>query len=191
MALRNASTAYAGASLSNLSLDDSSRWVLNSMGGTQNEAHISGLLLNKGSIAFERDRLPSLLRAAPSFSSFSKLTTHDLDGNGTFYMGVDIARDQADSLIVTGTATGSHSLYVTNSGAEPTRERMQSHLVEAANGDAQFSLGNRGGFVEAAFTSMSCPTKRRGIQARAGTSSGPPLLQLIRLSIPSFRLSTL
>lgn len=111
--------AYAGASLSNLSLDDSSRWVLNSMGGTQNEAHISGLLLNKGSIAFERDRLPSLLRAAPSFSSFSKLTTHDLDGNGTFYMGVDIARDQADSLIVTGTATGSHSLYVTNSGAEP------------------------------------------------------------------------
>ena len=133
MALRNASTAYAGASLSNLSLDDSSRWVLNSMGGTQNEAHISGLLL----------------RAAPSFSSFSKLTTHDLDGNGTFYMGVDIARDQADSLIVTGTATGSHSLYVTNSGAEPTRERMQSHLVEAANGDAQFSLGNRGGFVEA------------------------------------------
>lgn len=149
MALRNASTAYAGASLSNLSLDDSSRWVLNSMGGTQNEAHISGLLLNKGSIAFERDRLPSLLRAAPSFSSFSKLTTHDLDGNGTFYMGVDIARDQADSLIVTGTATGSHSLYVTNSGAEPTRERMQSHLVEAANGDAQFSLGNRGGFVEA------------------------------------------
>ncbi|WP_279137515.1 autotransporter outer membrane beta-barrel domain-containing protein [Bilophila wadsworthia] len=149
MALRNASTAYAGASLSNLSLDDSSRWILNSMGGTQNEAHISGILLNKGSIAFERDRLPSLLRAAPSFSSFSKLTTHDLDGNGTFYMGVDIARDQADSLIVTGTATGSHSLYVTNSGAEPTRERMQSHLVEAANGDAQFSLGNRGGFVEA------------------------------------------
>ncbi|WP_308776208.1 autotransporter outer membrane beta-barrel domain-containing protein [uncultured Bilophila sp.] len=149
MVLRNASTAYAGAALTNLSLDDSSRWILNSRGGTQNEANISGLLLNEGSIAFERDRLPSLLRAAPSFSSFSRLTTRDLDGNGAFYMGVDIADDQADSLIVTGSATGAHALYVTNSGAEPTRERMQSHLVEAANGDARFSLGNQGGYVEA------------------------------------------
>lgn len=149
MTLRNGSTAYAGASLSNLSLDGSSGWILNSMGGTQNEANISGLLLNKGSIAFERDRLPSRFRAAPSFSSFSKLTVHDLDGNGAFYMGVDIAEDQADSLIVTDNATGAHSLYVTHSGAEPTRERMQSHLVEAANGNAQFSLGNSGGYVEA------------------------------------------
>ena len=68
---------------------------------------------------------------------------------------------------------------------------MQSHLVEAANGDAQFSLGNRGGFVEAGLYLYELSHEAQGDSGTAGTSSGPPLLQLIRLSIPSFRLSTL
>lgn len=149
MRLTNASTAYAGAAFDNLSLDASSRWVLNSAGGTRNEATIAGLLDNDGGFAFERDRLPSLSRSVPSFSSFSKVTVRDLSGNGAFYMGVDVAEDKADSLIVTGNATGTHALYVTNSGAEPTRERMNAYLVKTGGGDAQFALGNAGAHVEA------------------------------------------
>ncbi len=69
------------------------------------------------------------------------LTASTLSGeNGIFRMQVDIADDLADQLHVLGEASGNHQLAVSNTGAEPTRESMNTYLVRQEQGSATFSL---------------------------------------------------
>lgn len=69
------------------------------------------------------------------------LTASTLSGeNGIFRMQVDIADDLADQLHVLGEASGNHQLAVSNTGAEPTSESMNTYLVRQKQGSATFSL---------------------------------------------------
>lgn len=80
---------------------------------------------------------------------YNRLVVDDtLSGSGTFLVKTDIQADEADQLEIDGTATGEHTLTVTNSGETPTRMAMETWLVRALAGDATFSLGNPGGVVE-------------------------------------------
>lgn len=72
------------------------------------------------------------------------LTVNTLEGNGNFYMNTEVASRKGDFLNVTGNASGSHKVFVKDTGVSPTEEHRLL-LVKAANGDATFSLGNRGG----------------------------------------------
>ncbi len=72
---------------------------------------------------------------------FYQLNVGTLEGNGTFAMNVDFALNLHDTLNVTGSATGDHSLLVSSSGRDPlTPEEVT--LVKTAAGDAKFSLAN-------------------------------------------------
>jgi len=74
-------------------------------------------------------------------NEFYQLNVGTLAGNGTFVMDVDYTSNQHDALNVTGTATGSHNLLVTGSGADPV-SAQQLNLVRIGAGDATFSLLN-------------------------------------------------
>lgn len=71
--------------------------------------------------------------------AFYRLSLGELSGNGTFVIDADFALNQVDFLEVTGTATGSHSLLVGATGAEPV-DPGSLHVVHVNQGDAQFSV---------------------------------------------------
>lgn len=109
--------------VSGLSINNQARWNM------VEDSQVGSLALNGGSIRFgEPDQ-------------YQRLTVGTLAGNGTFLMDSDFSTGQTDFLDITGTATGSHSLLVGSSGADPSVEN-QLHVVHAAAGDAQFSLLN-------------------------------------------------
>ncbi|SER48939.1 outer membrane autotransporter barrel domain-containing protein [Pseudomonas sp. NFACC02] len=70
---------------------------------------------------------------------FYQLNVANLSGNGTFIMDVDFATNQHDTLNVTGTATGSHTLLIAGSGVDPVSPQ-QLTVVQTAAGDATFAL---------------------------------------------------
>lgn len=73
--------------------------------------------------------------------AYKTLTLGELSGRGTFDMRVNLDERQGDLLRVEGQATGSHGLYVKNTGAEAVDPDMQRLLlVDTDGGDAQFSL---------------------------------------------------
>lgn len=76
------------------------------------------------------------------------LTVDNLSGSGgTFHMDTDIEGDLTDQIII-GQGTGSHGVYVNPTGAEPSREAMDSFIVRQERGNATFSLANKNGKVE-------------------------------------------
>lgn len=78
-------------------------------------------------------------------AAFYQLDLESLSGHGTFVMGTDFANGRTDFLNISGDATGSHSLLVASSGAEPL-DPSNVHIVHTGGGDAQFSL--EGGAVD-------------------------------------------
>ncbi len=80
--------------------------------------------------------------------SMDGLHIRELSGDGgVFYVNTDIEADQTDQIVVE-TGTGVHKLDVAPSGAEPSREAMDSFIVQRKQGDASFSLANEKGVVE-------------------------------------------
>ena len=75
-------------------------------------------------------------------SSPRTLTVSSLSGNGTFLMNTDLAAHTGDLLNVTGEATGTHSLAITNTGVEPAQGGEDLQVVHTGSGDAQFSVPN-------------------------------------------------
>ncbi|MFD2643547.1 autotransporter outer membrane beta-barrel domain-containing protein [Pseudomonas japonica] len=73
--------------------------------------------------------------------AFHRLTLGNLSGNGHFIMDADFATGQTDFLEITGSASGTHTVLVGSSGADPAVDG-QLHLIHAAAGDAAFSLVN-------------------------------------------------
>ncbi len=74
-------------------------------------------------------------------NEFYQLNVGTLSGNGTFVMDVDYTNNLRDTLNVTGTATGTHSLLIAGSGTDPVSPQALN-LVRIGAGDATFSLLN-------------------------------------------------
>jgi outer membrane autotransporter protein len=94
------------------------------------------------------DDFTTLARSSKGFTPV-KITAQKLTGTGnSFYLRADIDGNKADSLWI-NQGTGSHKLYVRSYGAEPSAEAMSGYLVHQESGDASFTLGNTGGYVDA------------------------------------------
>ena len=84
-----------------------------------------------------------------STPNFSTLTIETLSGTGsTFFVDTDIQADKSDQISI-GTGSGTHKVHVQPTGVEPSREAMDTFIVQEKTGDAAFSLANTGGRVEA------------------------------------------
>lgn len=90
---------------------------------------VKNLSLNGGNIQFG------------SPTDFYKLSVSELSGNGNFIMHADFSTGQVDTLEVTGTASGKHTILMGSSGKDPVAENSIP-VVHIAAGDAQFSLLN-------------------------------------------------
>ncbi|MBD8598852.1 autotransporter outer membrane beta-barrel domain-containing protein [Pseudomonas sp. CFBP 8772] len=119
----NASLTGKVTNATSLAIDHSSAWIM------QGHSSVNSLLLNGGTV--------DLRGTTPEFS---RLTLGQLEGNGTFAMGTDLAAGESDFLEVTGTAVGSYQLLVQNTGVDPVQANDTQTLVHVAEGDAQFSL---------------------------------------------------
>lgn len=106
-----------------LTLSNQARWNM------VEDSKVGSLALEGGSVRFGEP------------GQYQRLSVGTLAGSGNFIMDADFSTGDSDYLEITGTATGSHTLLVGSSGADPVAEN-QLHLVHAAAGDAQFSLLN-------------------------------------------------
>jgi len=80
------------------------------------------------------------LRGTDGNAAFNRLQVDNLSGSGTFALGTDLAAGLGDFLDVTGTATGSHTLLIDNTGAEPVEGADDLQVVHTGGGDAAFSV---------------------------------------------------
>ncbi len=103
-----------------LTVNSNARWVMVGDGSVEN------LALNGGGVQFGNP------------GEFFKLSVGSLSGEGgTFYMHTNFG--QVDTLTVTGTATGNHSVSIDASGFEPVAAGAMP-VVHIGGGDASFSL---------------------------------------------------
>lgn len=107
-------------SVASLAINSQAQWNM------VENASVENLSMNGGSINFGNP------------TDFYKLTVGNLSGNGNFIMHADFATGQVDTLTVTDTATGNHTVQMDSSGAEPTGIAIP--VIHIAAGDAQFSL---------------------------------------------------
>ncbi|EHO4505538.1 pertactin family autotransporter, partial [Salmonella enterica] len=101
---------------------------------------LNSLALSGGSVALYNSPLGTS-------TGWNTLNLSSLAGNGDFYMHTEVASGKGDLLNITGNATGSFRLFVQDSGVSPTSDDSLL-LVKTGGGDAVFTLGNKGGFVE-------------------------------------------
>ena len=119
----NASLTGKITHASALSIDGSSRWVM------EGESSVGKLGLAGGTVD---------LRG--SSAGFHSLTLGELSGAGTFALGTDLATQTGDFINVTGQATGQHQLLVQNSGVDPLLGDAPLQVVHTGSGDAAFSV---------------------------------------------------
>ncbi|WP_285426712.1 autotransporter outer membrane beta-barrel domain-containing protein [Pseudomonas sp. efr-133-TYG-103a] len=72
-------------------------------------------------------------------NEFYQLNVGTLSGTGTFVMDVDYATNQHDTLVVSGSATGSHTLQIAGSGVDPASPQPLT-VVQTGGGNATFAL---------------------------------------------------
>ncbi len=122
--LQNAATLTGRLqNVDTLTLNSQGKWIM------VEDGELKNLAMSGGSVQFGQP------------GSFYTLSVENLSGNGNFIMHTDFATGRTDFLDITGTATGSHTLEVASSGADPLSDK-QIHVVRAAAGDASFSLLN-------------------------------------------------
>lgn len=121
---------YTGAikGIDSLSMDTSSAWY---MTGNSNIDHLD----NNGMVTFSHES-----------DEFSTLTMETLVGNGAFAMSTEISTLSGDLIEVTGTASGSYQLYISDSGKEPQSPDDELTVVKTGGGDEHFALN--GGAVD-------------------------------------------
>lgn len=127
--LENAATLTGNLqNVQTLGIDSNARWVMVGDGEVEN------LVMNGGAVQFGNP------------GEFFKLNVGTLSGDGgTFYMHTDFKTGQVDTLTVTGTATGNHTIAMDSSGSEPVGAGSIP-VVHIGSGDATFSLA--GGEVD-------------------------------------------
>ncbi|MEQ7917573.1 autotransporter outer membrane beta-barrel domain-containing protein [Xanthomonas sp. WHRI 1810A] len=94
-------------------------------------SRVNSLAMNEGVVSFGEA------------SQFYQLDVANLSGNGTFIMDVDYLTNQHDTLNVTGSATGSHTLQIAGSGVDPASPQPLT-VVHTDGGDATFALSGAG-----------------------------------------------
>lgn len=94
-------------------------------------SRVRSLAMNEGVVSFGEA------------NQFYQLDVVNLSGNGTFIMDADYLTNQHDTLNVTGSATGSHTLQIAGSGVDPASPQ-QLTVVHTDGGDATFALGGAG-----------------------------------------------
>lgn len=106
-----------------MNLDSTSRWNM------INDSSVGSLTLNGGTVN---------LRGANA--GFRTLTLGSLSGAGTFALGTDLAGHLSDLINVTGSATGSYTLAVQNTGVDPVEESHAQQVVHTGSGDGVFAV---------------------------------------------------
>lgn len=87
-------------------------------------------------------------RSGDTNPDFVTLKVDALKGSGgLIHMRTDIDLDKTDQLIVKQ-GTGAHSLMVKSLGTEPSKQAMDSFLVQELDGDGAYALANDGGKVD-------------------------------------------
>ena len=105
-----------------LAVNSNARWVMEGDGSVEN------LSLNGGGVQFGKP------------GEFYTLKVENLSGaGGTFYMYNDFTQGLVNTLTVTGTATGNHSIKLDSMGTEPVAVGS-TPVVHIASGDASFGL---------------------------------------------------
>lgn len=89
---------------------------------------MNNLTLNSGTVNLEK------------VDGFQTLAVGNLSGSGNFTLNTDLANQQSDKIVVTGSDSGSFGLNVKDSGSEPNVANGKVTLVETATGTAQFAL---------------------------------------------------
>ncbi|EEV24832.1 pertactin precursor [Actinobacillus minor 202] len=92
------------------------------------ENKMNNLTLNNGTVNLEK------------VDDFQTLTVGNLSGTGNFTLNTDLANQQSDKIVVTGSDSGSFGLNINDSGNEPNVSNGKVTLVEAATGTAKFAL---------------------------------------------------
>ena len=107
-----------------LNLTNNSTWDL------VDNSEVTDLHLNNSAVSLTSTKEP-----------YAVLTiTGNLTGSGTFNLYTNIVNNNANKIIVQGTAEGSHKIGVTNQGANVADGKVT--LVETNGGNATFSLTN-------------------------------------------------
>ena len=107
-----------------LNLTNNSTWDL------VDNSEVTDLHLNNSAVSLTSTKEP-----------YAVLTiTGNLTGSGTFNLYTNIENNNANKIIVQGTAEGSHKIEVTNQGANVANGKVT--LVETNGGNAAFSLTN-------------------------------------------------
>lgn len=106
-----------------LTVNNDARWVM------VGDGNVANLDMNGGGVQFGNP------------GEFYKLSVGNLSGAGTFFMHTNFATGQVDTLTVTGTASGNHTVAIDSSGSEPGAAGAIP-VVHIAAGDAHFSLLN-------------------------------------------------
>jgi outer membrane autotransporter protein len=101
-----------------------------------NDSTVGALTLNGGTVNLRGGN-----------AAFRTLTASSLSGSGTFALGTDLAGHLSDLVNITGNASGSHTLIIQNTGAEPVQEDYAQQVVHTGSGTANFSV--LGGQVDA------------------------------------------
>lgn len=89
---------------------------------------LTNLTLNNGTVKLEK------------VDDFQNLTVGNLSGTGNFTLNTDLANQQSDKIVVTGSDNGSFGLNINDSGNEPNAANGKVTLVETVTGTAQFAL---------------------------------------------------
>ncbi|MFU0841037.1 MAG: hypothetical protein ACFWTZ_00195 [Burkholderia sp.] len=165
---------YDGNSTLNIGLGEGGAWNV-----TENS--FVSTLTAAGGAAYHgtsAENFKTLLRSSEDFEPVS-VTAERLEGSsGNFYLRADIDGDKADSLYLMR-GTGAHRLFVRSFGAEPSAEAMSAYLVHEDTGDASFTLGNPGGYVDAGtylykLAVRQVPRTDTGASGDTGTSGSSP-----------------
>ena len=113
-----------------LNLTNNSTWDL------VDNSEVTDLHLNNSAVSLTSTKEP-----------YAVLTiTGNLTGSGTFNLYTNIANNNANKIIVQGTAEGSHKIGVTNQGANVANGKVT--LVETNGGNAAFNLTNANNRVD-------------------------------------------
>lgn len=130
------STLYGGVLTTSFD-EDTPEWFTNNLVMTLNNSQwtinhnseFKQLDMSGGSqVIFERN------------SGFTTLSLDKLSGTGSFTLNTDLANQQSDKIVVTGSDSGSFGLNVKDSGNEPNAANGKVTLVETATGKATFTL---------------------------------------------------
>ena len=108
------------SNLTGLSLDDSSVYVGTTRSVWENNTWSDNLFAS------------SFAPLSPTDNP-TELLIRNLSGSGNFYLRTDMQKDISDSVRITDTLDGSHTLHVMGGGAEPKEKQTESYLARAEN----------------------------------------------------------